>query len=97
MWDAATGAPIGPALRHEDRVCSAAFSPDGARVATASDDKTARVWLAPPAAPNIFATACKMLGDHDTAGLSARFGIAIDDPICGPDVPAPDPKRMIDR
>jgi hypothetical protein len=97
VWDAATGAPIGPALRHEDRVCSAAFSPDGARVATASDDKTARVWLAPPAAPNIFATACKMLGDHDTAGLSARYGIAIDDPICGPDVPAPDPMRMIDR
>jgi WD40 repeat protein len=28
---------------HDDRVYSAAFSPDGARVVTASDDKTARI------------------------------------------------------
>ena len=29
---------------HEDEVNSAAFSPDGTRVVTASRDKTARVW-----------------------------------------------------
>jgi WD40 repeat protein len=29
---------------HESRVLSAAFSPDGARVVTASDDRTARIW-----------------------------------------------------
>ena len=29
---------------HEDRLSSAAFSPDGARVVTASDDRTARIW-----------------------------------------------------
>lgn len=29
---------------HLDRVRSAAFSPDGTRVVTASDDNTARVW-----------------------------------------------------
>ena len=29
---------------HDDAVWSAAFSPDGARVVTASADKTARVW-----------------------------------------------------
>jgi len=44
VWDAATGAPIGLPLLHEGRVNSAAFSPDGARVVTASDDKTAQVW-----------------------------------------------------
>ena len=29
---------------HEDRVRSAAYSPDGARIVTASNDKTAKVW-----------------------------------------------------
>jgi WD40 repeat protein/tRNA A-37 threonylcarbamoyl transferase component Bud32/TPR repeat protein len=29
---------------HTDRVISAAFSPDGGRIVTASDDKTARIW-----------------------------------------------------
>ncbi len=34
-----------PALHgHENAVHSAAFSPDGARVVTASDDRTARIW-----------------------------------------------------
>ena len=65
---------------------------------TASDDKTARVWKVPSIAPNIVATACKMLGsNHDTADLAIRYGIDVKDPICTPDVPAPDPSRMIDR
>jgi WD40 repeat protein len=29
---------------HEGPVYSAAFSPDGAKVVTASDDRTARIW-----------------------------------------------------
>jgi len=33
-----------PPLQHQDYVLSAAFSPDGTRVVTASADKTARVW-----------------------------------------------------
>jgi WD40 repeat protein len=31
-------------LRHDDAVNSAAFSPDGSRIVTASDDNTARIW-----------------------------------------------------
>jgi predicted oxidoreductase (fatty acid repression mutant protein) len=36
--------PLVPALEHQGAVLSAAFSPDGTRVVTASKDKTARVW-----------------------------------------------------
>ena len=33
-----------PLLHHQDEVFQAAFSPDGARVLTASADKTAKLW-----------------------------------------------------
>jgi WD40 repeat protein len=35
-------------LRHEQGALSAAFSPDGKRIVTASSDKTARIWDIPP-------------------------------------------------
>jgi hypothetical protein len=44
VWDAASGQPLTPPLKHESPVWHAAFSPDGTRIVTASDDKTARVW-----------------------------------------------------
>ncbi|HEX3477143.1 MAG TPA: CHAT domain-containing protein, partial [Kofleriaceae bacterium] len=43
--------PLRPALEHQDAVLSAAFSPDGTRVVTASDDRTARVWDAETGKP----------------------------------------------
>jgi WD40 repeat protein len=71
-------APIGKPLQDEDFVHSEAFSPDGARVVTPSWDKTARVWDEATGAPNIIAIACQILGsNHDTAGLSTRYGFDV--------------------
>jgi WD40 repeat protein len=42
---------VSPPLRHASKVYGAAFSPDGGRVATASDDNAARVWDAATGQP----------------------------------------------
>jgi WD40 repeat protein/tRNA A-37 threonylcarbamoyl transferase component Bud32 len=44
LWDAATGTPIGPPLRHEKGVRSVTFTPDGQQLLTGSEDMTARFW-----------------------------------------------------
>ncbi len=44
IWDAVNGRRIGGPLPHGGNVTDAQFSADGARIVTASDDKTARVW-----------------------------------------------------
>ena len=44
IWDAVTGQPITPPMRHGDFVRSVAFSRDGRRLLTSSLDKRASVW-----------------------------------------------------
>jgi tetratricopeptide (TPR) repeat protein len=44
VWDAATGKPVTQPLKHNGIVRHIEFSPDGRRVATASEDGTAQVW-----------------------------------------------------
>ena len=44
-WDASTGKQIGKALTgHRDFVWSVAWSPNGMRLASGSDDETVRLW-----------------------------------------------------
>jgi WD40 repeat protein len=44
LWDTKPRALLGKRLRHGDKVLDAAFSPNGERLATASDDSAARIW-----------------------------------------------------
>jgi WD40 repeat protein len=51
VWDAKSGGEVLTLKGHTNVVRSAAFSLDGTRVVTASDDQTAKVWDARPRGP----------------------------------------------
>ena len=44
IWDALTGAELAVLPGHVENVESAAYSPDGTRIVTSSEDRTARIW-----------------------------------------------------
>ena len=44
MWDAKTGPRSSPSRGTPSSSLSVSFSPDGSRIVTGSDDKTAKVW-----------------------------------------------------
>jgi WD40 repeat protein len=46
LWDISSGYKVAHTMKHEDSVRAVVFSPDGKYLATASGDKTARVWEA---------------------------------------------------
>jgi WD40 repeat protein len=74
---------------HGDFVNDVAFSPDGTRIVTASDDNTARIWNSPALdAGDVFAIACRDLGNKtDLADLAQRYGLTELKPICGSNAP----------
>jgi WD40 repeat protein len=91
ICDATTGKEISVLHGHDDVVLSAAFSPDGTRVVTASRDNTARIWdISSIPKGNIFRIACAWLPDHDLTDIARDYGLTNLEPICEGDPLLPD-------
>ena len=91
IWDVASGREIVILKGHGGAVTAAVFSVDGERVVTASQDKTARIWdVSSIPKGNILAVACAWLPDKRLDNLTSSLSLGIDEPICGPEAPAPD-------
>ena len=47
VWDASTGAELKVLKGHTKTLCSVAFSADGVRIVSGSEDKSVQTWDAP--------------------------------------------------
>src|SRR5262249_27278597 len=90
LWDAQTGAPIGPAMRHDDHVLGALVMPDGHLLSWSWN--TLRQWDASWPAGSIFAVACSLLPDKEMNDVLDRYHLRKSDPICQSpqNIPLPD-------
>jgi WD40 repeat protein len=93
VWDLSGATPAATVLEgHRGAVLSVAFSPDGKRAVSVSDDNTARVWDTPPIEELIrlaraALTRCLTIAQRDALGLPVLPGAAqdrehIDPPPC---------------
>lgn len=73
MWDAATGEPLRTLSGHTASVWSAAYSPDGRTIVTASGEGTDRVWDADY--HDFIGYACARVWRDFTPDERARYGI----------------------
>jgi WD40 repeat protein len=80
---------------HTNSVTAVAFSPDGTRLLTGSEDNTARLWdISDLEKGDAFQIACQRLfkigrGKVDLRDVEQRYGLDPLPPICGDHPPAP--------
>lgn len=80
MSDARTGAELAVLRGHEGGVEAVTFSPDGATVATASVDGTARVWWGVKPGQDVIALRLLWLGTRHCPSIADRVRLLGEDP-----------------
>ena len=88
-WDAVRGAKLTTLIGHSAVVMSAAYSPDGSRIVTASEDTSARQWLSANDADLVHAAQCRIWrgftnGEITRFDLHAPFAFSLKDRQCPP-------------